>query len=1000
LLIVALSAPAIAASRTPMPSLEVNGDDGSVALALESLHVTVIIRGHLARTTFELTYRNALDHDVDGDFTFPLPAGAEVSDLALYFGEHLRHAVAVERVQAKMVYEETVHRRVDPALAEWSASTRAFHFRVYPIPAHGTKVVHIAYDQELTNEPYELDLRYGATLAAFDLTIDGDARVDADGIALTRRGDSWSARTKASKLDGIVHATRSDAEVAYVAYSAADKWWYASAPLHIAATARELAPASHVTLLYDVSASAVQRDDAKLRAFLTAFAARQRTAAIRVVPFHIGVDAPIDTDASSLDRTLATIPAAGATNLAELLDRLPALVASAPADSRLVLVSDGMNTLGDSRRLAAAVARAAAVGRPIIIVNASPAADDHLLGTLASATGGWYIDLTHADVAAAIESVMRKPERVHITTAWPPIRDVLPSSFSSTDDTVVSVTARSREHIVALPLIARDARRELAVRELTTVDEQDLVRRAWARARLRVLLDEGGLPEAVLEHGRTFNQLTPRTSLLVLDSWQDYERFKIPMPAEVREERDAMTAAWAAAERNRVDRKSSEFIQRPGVATRAPEPRANEWFITGTVTDEFTPIPGVIVTLFTGGRDYAVVSNADGKYTIALPASPRAFVLRAELAGFVPVTRAFPHGAMKGQIIDAIVHVASVAESITVTAAAPEIDGAEPQENARPAPSLRRRDDVALSDRLLASLRTDAASPEDATLAPQALAQNLTVVTQVVAKLKSLASTDERFRYYIAARSVLGGQKFFQADAAQALRDDAPELAVRFLTDLAEAYPDDAPTLRLVGRVLEAWGRADLARLLFDRALELAPRETQTWRELLLLDAKEGREQELDALQRRYADYERDSRMSQTDDALAVELARPRGGSDPRRDERAELQVEAMWDSNYTDVDLHVVEPSGEEVFYSHRESAAGGKLHDDVTTGFGPETYTLPHLAPGRYQIVLDYYAADGTRSSLQTLVHVIVYVRGERRDYFVALTGNKETRTVAIVN
>jgi len=197
----------------------------------------------------------------------------------------------------------------------------------------------------------------------------------------------------------------------------------------------------------------------------------------------------------------------------------------------------------------------------------------------------------------------------------------------------------------------------------------------------------------------------------------------------------------------------------------------------------------------------------------------------------------------------------------------------------------------------------------------------------------------------------IGGSKAVRVEAALAARD------VRALTDLAEGYPDDAPMLRIVGRVLEGWGENDLARLMFERALELAPGETQTSRELQLLDGS------------------------------------------PRNDPSAELQVEVMWDANYTDVDLRVVEPSGEEVSYQHMHSKSGGTLHEDVTDGYGPETYTLPRMEAGTYQIVLDYYNEDDTSVSLQTLVHVIVYVRGERRDYVVVLTGEKERIVVATV-
>src|SRR5688500_15725741 len=81
-----------------VPTLVVEGDDGNVALELSAVAIHVTVRGHLARTTYELTYHNSLDRVTGGDFTFPLPADAEVSDLGLYFDGVLRHGVAVERV--------------------------------------------------------------------------------------------------------------------------------------------------------------------------------------------------------------------------------------------------------------------------------------------------------------------------------------------------------------------------------------------------------------------------------------------------------------------------------------------------------------------------------------------------------------------------------------------------------------------------------------------------------------------------------------------------------------------------------------------------------------------------------------------------------------------------------------------------------------------------------------------------------------------------------------
>jgi Ca-activated chloride channel homolog len=986
---------AFAANKAAIPSLAIEGDDGMVALALDAVRIDVLIRGHLARTTFELTYRNDLGHEVDGSFTFPLPVDAEVSEVGLYFDGKLRNAVAVERVQARAAYEETVHRRVDPALAEWNGSTRSFRFRVYPIPPHGTKVVHIAYDEELTARPYELDLRYAMDLSAFDVTIDSEVPVDSNGMVLRRAGNVWSAAGRKAKLDGTIRAVRDARETALVFWSATDGMWYASAPVHVRSSSRKVEPVSQVTLLVDTSSSAVERDAAKLQAFLSALVARQKPLApVRVIPFHIAVDAAIETSAVALERTLADLPLAGATNLMALLERLPAIAASAPPDARLVLVTDGVETLGDARRLARAIESLKKLRRPLMVVNASPTAEDHVLTGLARATGGWYIDLSNLDADRAVDAAMREPVRADMKGAGPTLVDVLPDALLVTSDLDVAVSARSRDRILAFDVFAGEDRYNLPVRQVDAGRNGDLVIRAWARTQLRSLLARGASAAEVREHGLRFNQLTPQTSLLVLDTWQDYENYGIPVPPELREQRER---DLAEAEKARAASMSTGTIAARVTTSEASASNAT-WFMKGKVTTGGDALPGVWISMSEiGYPKIETVSNVEGLFWLTASRVPGPFTVRAELAGLQTVDRPFPRGTPKGTLIEIDMPVSSVSEAITVTAAAPTVsEGSEVQASMA---SLVHPTSSALADQLLSALVTNTAPVSDDDLESAPLALRLDRIEAVVAKLRSLRSTEDRFRYYIAARSVVGGEKLFQAEAALAMRDDSPELAVRALTDLAEAYPTDAPTLRLLGRVLDGWGRADLARLLFERALDLAPLETQTWRELMLLAAKERREDDLAQLQRRFDTESRDDRMDQTETAILGELQRRRPGTDPRIDSTAELQVEAMWDSNYTDVDLHVVEPGGEEVFYSHPKSAKGGLLHDDVQTGFGPETYTLPKLDHGTYQIVLTYYAGDITRFSLQTLAHVIVYVNGERKDFFSALTAKSEREVVATV-
>jgi len=73
------------------------------------------------------------------------------------------------------------------------------------------------------------------------------------------------------------------------------------------------------------------------------------------------------------------------------------------------------------------------------------------------------------------------------------------------------------------------------------------------------------------------------------------------------------------------------------------------------------------------------------------------------------------------------------------------------------------------------------------------------------------------------------------------------------------------------------------------------------------------------------------------------------------------MKIVLMWDTDRTDVDLHVTEPTGEVCFYGNRNSKIGGSLDVDVTNGYGPEVYTLAAPTKGVYKISVQYFSDNG---------------------------------------
>lgn len=87
------------------------------------------------------------------------------------------------------------------------------------------------------------------------------------------------------------------------------------------------------------------------------------------------------------------------------------------------------------------------------------------------------------------------------------------------------------------------------------------------------------------------------------------------------------------------------------------------------------------------------------------------------------------------------------------------------------------------------------------------------------------------------------------------------------------------------------------------------------------------------------------------------------------------LRVVLSWDTDGTDLDLHVVTPDGEHCFYGNRVLQNGGALDVDVTTGYGPEIFATPAPLHGTYLIFLNYYGSGGETDITVAQVTIITH-------------------------
>lgn len=121
------------------------------SLAIKYHEVTVTIEEQIATTHIDQVFLNELPYDIEGDYIFPLPERASISQFAMWVDGQRLEAQVLEKEEARRIYEEIVRERRDPALLEY-VGRNAFRARIFPIPARGEKRIELEYTEVLPRD--------------------------------------------------------------------------------------------------------------------------------------------------------------------------------------------------------------------------------------------------------------------------------------------------------------------------------------------------------------------------------------------------------------------------------------------------------------------------------------------------------------------------------------------------------------------------------------------------------------------------------------------------------------------------------------------------------------------------------------------------------------------------------------------------------------------------------------------------------------------------------
>ncbi|WP_312315689.1 VIT domain-containing protein [Stenotrophomonas sp.] len=908
-----------AAQTAGQAVLKVAGAERPVLL--EQARLESRVAAGLGETRIELVFRNPNHRVLEGNLEFPLADGQQVTGFALDIDGALRDAVPVPKDQGRQVFEAIERRNVDPGLLEQTAGNQ-FRLRIYPIPAQGTRRVALTVREALPLDAkglrWTLPMQFAQGAQQVQLRLDAmgtgvPVKHGRSPLELTLAGATWQARWQG----------RGDALPAQLGWTlplprgitgmqgrfAGERYFMVQVPVATQTSLRALP--RRIGLVWDASGSGRKRDTAAELAVLDRYlrAAGNVQVQLTVVRDRAEPARRFNVQGgnwSALRRELEGLVYDGGSALGDW-------TASADVDET-VLVSDGLGNYGLRTR------PALRDGQSLYVLSGAGARTDAArLRSWVGRSGGQLLVLHSAsDAAPAAERLLREtPARLEVGGEG--VADlVLDDAQASQGWVRVAgriVAARASIHMGAS---GGRAGQSLLLESLPDSDGS-LPAHAWAGLRLRELEgDREGNRAAIQALSQQFGLVGPETSLLVLETLEDYLRYGIRPPAPLQAAYDARHALQVRDEaeqrRQRLDTIASQFAERELWWNR-------NW------------PKGAPPVAAQAAKRAAAREQAASEERSSMPAAPA--------PGAPPPVRALspprPAAAAESTLDRVVIMASAMPEAMLANAAAPA-------------------DAPANGGQLRISL--GAWQPDS-----------------LYARQLRAAAPAQVYALYLKERDNHADSSAFYLDVADILLEHGQrERALRVLSNLAEMQLENRHVLRVLGYRLMQAKAAELAVPVFRQVLAMGEEEPQSFRDLgLALEATGQAQAAADALNEvvvRPWDARFDGISLIALDELNTLASRRKvdlGKVDPRlrRAMPLDLRVVLSWDSDNSDMDLWVTDPNGERAYYGNRLTYQGGQMSRDFTGGYGPEQFSLRQAKPGRYKVEANYF---GSREQLVT--------------------------------
>ncbi len=544
-----------------------NTKDSTVYLGLDKLAISIKIIGNIAITTLDMTFYNGFDRTMEGELNFPLAENQAVTRYALDVNGILREGVTVEKQQGRVAYENTIRQRIDPGLLEMTEGNN-FRSRIYPLNPKGFKRVVIAYQEEvntvLENENpnpnlawhYKMPLNFRDKITDFSLKVEilkaslapkftqNPFTNSSFNFALNKETGNYVANYTQKNAVALgwfrfIVPIQTTASTVITENKGDETYFFAQYfPKKDAKIATpNLLPTpkakKNILLVWDISHSGKNRNLGKEMELLELYVSKLKDFSINLVLFSNKIQVEktfviANGDWTSLKTLLQNAEYDGGTQLGLSLQKTQA--------DETWLFTDGLSNFGESEMKLPTC--------PALVFCSSTSANYAYLRYVAQKTNGTFYNLIETTPTQVLEQ-MANPllrfigadyDKTQISEVYPN----LPQDF--TGQLAINGILKAEKATLVLKfgygnVVTNTETIVLQNDKYAKKSTESEIAKLWAAKKVAFLDRQ---PEknkvAITALGKEFSLVTRYTSLIVLDRVEDYVRYEITPPAELREE--------------------------------------------------------------------------------------------------------------------------------------------------------------------------------------------------------------------------------------------------------------------------------------------------------------------------------------------------------------------------------------------------------------------------------------------------------------------------------